>query len=167
MVMNGLVSCSQWEVSVCTHKGCNFFLWEGGWGEGFFVFSVSPNVFPSCSHGVPIKSSQKVSRFSKLPQIHSWDVPNSTSDLSCMVCPERLLYKLKRWTLGEQIHFYFASWVQTGASIEACPMFQNFWQRANQYGSLKNKTKSCEHTHELIKLFILWMYPFTTSMMLI
>ncbi len=33
-------------------KGAVFFF---EWGEGFFVFSLSPNVFPSCSHGVPIK----------------------------------------------------------------------------------------------------------------
>jgi hypothetical protein len=31
-----------------------FFFWEGwrGAGKGFFVFSLIPNVFPLCSHGV-------------------------------------------------------------------------------------------------------------------
>jgi hypothetical protein len=43
-----------------------------------------------------------------------------------MVCPKQHSYKLKRWTLGEQIQFYFATQVQIGVSIEACPMFKKF-----------------------------------------
>ncbi len=46
------VSCRQWEGSACTHERSNFFSsWEEG-KQGFFVFALFPNVFPSCSHWV-------------------------------------------------------------------------------------------------------------------
>jgi len=82
-------------------KGSIFFLGRGGEGMGRgFLFSFVLNVFLPCSH--------------KVPQV----VPNSTSVLSCMVCPKFNfpIYKLKR----EHICFYFAISVQRSASIGEC-----------------------------------------------
>ncbi len=54
MVLEREISCSQWEGSACTHEKSNFFLSERR-DRSFLFFSLVLNVFPSCSHKVPIK----------------------------------------------------------------------------------------------------------------
>ncbi len=54
-VLEREISCSQWEASACTHdEPCFCLLGEGG-GRHFLFFFLVPNVFPTCSHHVPLR----------------------------------------------------------------------------------------------------------------
>jgi hypothetical protein len=63
--------------NACTHEGSSIFFLFGEWGKGFlgFFFPV-PNVFPWGSLS---------------PQVVPQDVFNYASDLSHMVCPNKLM----------------------------------------------------------------------------
>jgi hypothetical protein len=86
-----------------------FFILQGagGGGRGDSIFPLVLNVFPSSSQQVltGFPSSQSVPKY--VPQV----VPNSTWDLSYMVCPKfnSPVYKLKTWNSGVQICLYFAT----------------------------------------------------------
>ncbi len=71
---------SQWEGSACTHERSNFFSFRDGGKQGFFCFSLFPNVFPSCSQWV-----LKFSKGSQVSKCIPQDIPNSTWVLSHMV----------------------------------------------------------------------------------
>jgi hypothetical protein len=74
----------------------------GEGGEGFKKNFLSPMRLSSNSQNVP------------------QDVLNNISNLSHMLCPKfnSHVYKLKRWAIEER------AWVQIGAPIGGCPMFQ-------------------------------------------
>jgi hypothetical protein len=100
------IACSQWEGSAHTHDGpCFFFLFRVGWGEvGGVIFCFS-SLFPMCAQHV----LKRFPNFQCVPQ----DVPNSTSVLLHMVCPKfnsHVYNKLKRYSIGKYICFYFATW---------------------------------------------------------
>ncbi len=94
------------------------FLRLGGMREVFFLvflpFSQCVlNVFSTFFH-------QILKGFSSSQSVPKWvrqDVPNSTSTLSLMVCPEFYshVYKLEMYAKWEHICFYFATRVQKGA----------------------------------------------------
>jgi hypothetical protein len=93
-----------------THKQSSFFLvdiWGMGTGEGerdFLLFSLLPNLFPSCSHGVPIKFPNI---FPKMFPIAPWFYPTwfaqSCLLVNCIGGPKGLTLHLhiETFILGE------------------------------------------------------------------
>ncbi len=68
-ILNREIWWNQQEGSACTHECPVFFLFKEG-GKGHFFFSFVPNnVYPSCSHGVPIKFPNT---FTKMFPIAPW-----------------------------------------------------------------------------------------------
>jgi hypothetical protein len=132
---------------------------RGGRPRGKGFFSLVPNVFSSCSHGVPKFFSKT---FPIAPQIYPiWFAQSST-----------LMHI--NWKGGQASLLLFCDLgVQRGACIVSAPVFQKNWWWTNQRGFLKpfsppflgalfywhlasfphmapskKKGKCCEHTHD-------------------
>jgi hypothetical protein len=130
MVTNnfGNKSFMQSMIRLSTHP-----LWGGGARRDLFAFAL----FPIFSHGVP------------------HDVPNSTSDLSHMVCPKfnSHVYKLKRWVIEGAQSLLF---VLRLGSKEVLPL-----------GSAQCSEKFDDgpiHMAPLKKKYNMWAHPWTNYM---
>jgi len=77
-----------------------FFCLAEGRGRLFLFFPLFPNVFSSCSHGVPKVLKLFPTTFPIAPQLYPiWFAQSPT-----------LMYtNWKSWAIGEHIYFYFAT----------------------------------------------------------
>jgi hypothetical protein len=142
----------------CTHERSNFFLLGGGRKEGewFFLKILVPNVLSMCS------SSSKI-----VPQ----DIPNSTSDLSRMVCLKLNSRIYLNWKGGRwQSTFVFISQLRSKEVLLFWrePKVPKNWRHANQYNGpipkkIEKKWKPSAHPWIWITLWILHAFHFTFS----
>jgi hypothetical protein len=109
-------------------------------GNEFFVF------LPMCTQCVPMWFTWGSPSSHIVPHYF----PNSTSDLSPMVCPKlnSYVYKLKPWAIWEHICFYFANKGSKRCFYWWVPNVpkKKLMMGPNNYGSFETpqKKKSCE-----------------------
>jgi hypothetical protein len=110
-VLETKVSCSQWEVSACTHEGSSFFLF-GGWR--FYVFFL---LFSSCSQRLP-----------QVPKLFLKTFPIAPQFYPIWFCPKFNSHAIQTRKAGHSgAHLLnVATW-----GLKRCLMFQRNWWWAN------------------------------------